>query len=269
MRLRDGLFGTVRLGSTIAEGTAETLVSSSNGLEQVLEVSYQATLEESALPLTKSPAGTGTPAEQIGFIGPGGPAASQGEGHRHRLPRRGRRLLPRDLVPHPVGNRRLPPQPGTLRRRKTLVRGDLRSCSRKQAARQPGVQARLAVPRVSSRARREHAHVAREQGPGDGLRERPVQPARDREDPARRLREGDGHAVRRQPAGLGRLAFHAVHRGVDQRGHDALHPGARHPRASGQKRRRLRRGEAGQTGHARSRRTTSISRPHFAPATSS
>jgi Tc toxin complex TcA C-terminal TcB-binding domain/Neuraminidase-like domain/Salmonella virulence plasmid 28.1kDa A protein len=74
LRLRNGLFSTTRLGSTIADQTAEDLVSSSDGLARVLEVSYQATLEEADLPLMLSPAGVGTAAEQIGFMGPGGPS---------------------------------------------------------------------------------------------------------------------------------------------------------------------------------------------------
>ena len=73
VRMRDGAFGTLRLGSTIADGTAETLVSSASGLERVLGVDFQVSLEESPLPLTMSGAGTGTQAQQIGFLGPGGP----------------------------------------------------------------------------------------------------------------------------------------------------------------------------------------------------
>ena len=73
VRMRDGAFGTLRLGSTIADDTAETLVSSASGLERVLGVDFQVALDESPLPLIMSGAGTGTQAQQIGFLGPGGP----------------------------------------------------------------------------------------------------------------------------------------------------------------------------------------------------
>ena len=74
VRLRNGAFSTVRLGSTIADQTAETLVTSSKGLELVLGVAYQTTTaQEAALPLALSPTGAGTAAAQIGFLGPGGP----------------------------------------------------------------------------------------------------------------------------------------------------------------------------------------------------
>jgi hypothetical protein len=72
VRLRNGAFSTVRLGSTIVDQTAQTLVSSSTGLEEVLGVSYQTSLQEASLPLALSPAGVGTQAEQVGFLGPGG-----------------------------------------------------------------------------------------------------------------------------------------------------------------------------------------------------
>jgi hypothetical protein len=70
VRTRNSAFATVRLGSTIADKVAEDLVSSSNGLEQVLDVRYQIPLEESTLPLALSPVGGGAAPEQIGFTGP-------------------------------------------------------------------------------------------------------------------------------------------------------------------------------------------------------
>jgi hypothetical protein len=74
VRLRNGGFATVRLGSTIADQTAEALVTSAKGLELVLGVAYQTTtVQESTLPLALSPAAAGTAAAQIGFMGPGGP----------------------------------------------------------------------------------------------------------------------------------------------------------------------------------------------------
>ena len=128
-QMRDGAFSTVRLGSTIADHTAETLVSSARGLERVLGVAYQMPARGAPLPLIMSGAGTGTQAQQIGFLGPGGPGRATERGDRHRLRRRRRGLLRRDLVPHPLGDRRLPAQPGALLRCEALVRGDLRSCT--------------------------------------------------------------------------------------------------------------------------------------------
>ena len=86
IHIRDGLFATVRLGSTIADEAAETLVSSSDGLARVLDVSYQVPLEEAALPLTVSPAGPGTPAKRIGFTGPAKTVTGPGGGARDSYP---------------------------------------------------------------------------------------------------------------------------------------------------------------------------------------
>ena len=211
---------------------------------EVLDVSYQATLEESALPLTMSPAGTGTPAEQIGFIGPGGT----------RRPKE--KVTDIDFhgavggyyreiwchIPWVIADY-LHSQ-GRYADAKRWYEAIFDPAAGSKPPANPAYKRVWQFREFREEPVESMRNVARQQGPGDGLRERSVQPARDRAAPARRVREGDGHAVRRQPARLGRLALHAVHRGVHQRGHDALHPGARHPRASGQKRRRLRRGEA-------------------------
>jgi hypothetical protein len=69
-RLHSGSYATTRLGSTVADATAETVTSSAGGLEEALSIRYQWALREVDLPFTLSPsAGGGTPAEQIGFTG--------------------------------------------------------------------------------------------------------------------------------------------------------------------------------------------------------